>query len=521
VRRRRDASGHRDPRPHRRRVGRTLRSRLTLSLVAVLLAACALTGLATALSLRSYLLGRLDAQLAGAGGRFSLGLEHPQLDGAQDGDLQRAGGTDGAATNAGPGQSVGTVGVRLLHGQVAQAAVVSASGQNRAIVLPAADVAALRALPVGRGARSAHLTHLGEYRLEAVAGRDGDVQITGLPLHEVDETVARLLSVEGALFALAVAGSGAVTAVVVGRTLRPLRRVADTARHVSQLPLTDPDTPLPAGIAPAHPTTEVDQVSVAFDRMLDHVRRALAARDLTEQRLRRFVADASHELRTPLATIRAHAEYAARTGGPLPETTATALARIDAAAIRMAALVDDLLLLARLDAGRPLARARVDLTQLVVEAVSDARTTGPDHRWRLDLPEDPVEVTGDGERLNQVVANLLSNARHHTPAATTVTTTVRRTASGVSVEVGDDGPGIAAELLLSLFDRFTRGDASRTAGHGSTGLGLAIAESIAHAHHGTLGVDSRPGHTAFRLQLPSELPAVAAGADVEAVAVAS
>ncbi len=482
-----------------RRSLRTLRTRLTITLVAVLLAVCAVTGVTTALTLRGYLIGRLDAQLAAAGGRFSLSLEHGRPATARtDGD--------GDSDSAVPGQSVGTLGVRLLGARVAQSALVDGDGENRVPVLTAADVAALVALPAGGRARSVHLDTVGDYRLEAVAGRDGDTQITGLPLHEVDETVTRLVTVEGSLFALAILVSAAVTAVLVGRTLRPLRRVADTALHVSGLPLTDRGTALPAGIAPPDPTTEVDQVSVAFDRMLDHVRRALTARDLTEARLRRFVADAGHELRTPLATIRAHAEYAARSGDRLPAATTTSLERIDTAATRMAALVDDLLLLARLDSGRPLTHDTVDLTQLVIEAVADAHTTAPDHHWRLELPDEPVETIGDADRLHQVLTNLLANARTHTPPGTTVTTTVTPTPTGAEVTVADDGPGIAPDLITGLFDRFTRGDPSRSGGHGSSGLGLAIAQGITAAHHGTLTVESRPGRTCFRLDLPAVGP---------------
>ena len=248
----------------------------------------------------------------------------------------------------------------------------------------------------------------------------------------------------------------------------------------------------------------MDQVSVAFDHMLEHVRSALAARDATEARLRQFVADASHELRTPLATIRAHAEYAGIADGPPSAPVSEALGRIAVATDRMGTLVSDLLLLARLDAGRPLAREPVDLTRLVLDAVSDARAAGPGHRWRLNLPEDVVTVPGDAERLHQVLANLLTNARTHTPPGTTVTTTLTPGPAAVEVTVQDDGPGIPAELLEDLFDRFTRGDASRARAHGSTGLGLAIAHGIAVAHDGTLTVTSAPDRgVAFRLRLPA------------------
>ena len=238
--------------------------------------------------------------------------------------------------------------------------------------------------------------------------------------------------------------------------------------------------------------------------MLEHVRTALQERDVTERRLRRFIADASHELRTPLATIRANAEYALRAdAGNATEAEAEALTRITAATERMANLVNDLLLLARLDAGRPLESQPVDLTRLVLDAVTDARTAATDHQWRLELPEEIVTVTGDSERLHQVLANLLRNAHAHTPLGTTVTTRLICHADSVEVSVGDNGPGIPVESQPDLFDRFTRGDSSRSRAHGSTGLGLAIARGIATAHGGTLTLDPDHGAGAsFRLHLP-------------------
>ena len=471
-------------RPHR-----TLRGRLTAGLAVILLAACAVLGAATALFLRSFLLGQLDSQLAAAGGRFSVSLER---------------GGDGDGDEAVPGQSVGTIGIRLLGGKVTQAAQVGEDGTNRPLAFTPADTARLVALRPGGHASGADLS-IGDFRLLAVAGRDGDVQVTGLPLHPVKETLARLAVIEATLFGVIVLAGGTATAVVVRRTLQPLERVSATALQVSQLPLTAADTVLPDSIGPADPTSEIDRVSVAFDHMLEHVRSALAARDTTEDRLRRFVADASHELRTPLATIRAHAEYAGIADGAPSSSVAEALGRITAATDRMGTLVADLLLLARLDAGRPLAREAVDLTRLVLDAVVDARVAGPDHRWRLDLPEDAITVTGDGERLHQVLANLLTNARTHTPAGTTVTTTLVPGPGAVEVTVRDDGPGIPAPLRADLFDRLTRGDASRGRERGSTGLGLAIAHGIATAHDGTLTVTGTAGDgAAFHLRLPAD-----------------
>ena len=236
--------------------------------------------------------------------------------------------------------------------------------------------------------------------------------------------------------------------------------------------------------------------------MLGHVESALARRAASEARLRRFAADASHELRTPLAAIRGYAELARRHPGPVPDDVSHALARVEAESARMSVLVDELLLLARLDAGRPLASKPVDLTRLTIDATSDARVAGPGHRWVLELPEEPVLVRGDEPRLHQVIANLLSNAGAHTPPATTVTVQLA-TPDGKHVElsVTDDGPGIPAVLQPDLFDRFVRGNSTRSPACGGTGLGLAIVDAVVAAHQGGVKLTSRPGRTRFTITL--------------------
>jgi two-component system OmpR family sensor kinase len=239
--------------------------------------------------------------------------------------------------------------------------------------------------------------------------------------------------------------------------------------------------------------------------MLDHVGAALEARQDSETRLRQFVADASHELRTPLAAIRGYAELSRR--GELPADAEYALVRISAQSERMTTLVEDLLLLARLDAGRPLERREVDLTRLVVDAVSDAHAAGPGHRWQIALPEEPVTVPGDASRLAQVLANLLANARAHTPPGTAVTVALALEADGARLDVVDDGPGIPPELVPHVFERFARGSTSRSRANGSSGLGLAIVHAVVAAHGGSVSVSSVPGRTAFTVHLPSVPPA--------------
>lgn len=251
------------------------------------------------------------------------------------------------------------------------------------------------------------------------------------------------------------------------------------------------------------PHTEVGRVGSALNRLLDHVHGALHARQQSETRVRQFVADASHELRTPLASIRGYAELTRRGREQVGPDTRHALGRIESEAGRMTLLVEDLLLLARLDAGRPLEFGPTDLVPLVVDTVSDARAAGLDHTWRLDLPEEPALVSADPARLQQVLVNLLGNARSHTPPGTTVTARVRRDGPWLCVDVADNGPGIPAELLPRVFERFARGDSARSRATGSTGLGLAIVQAVTTAHGGGVTVDSAPGRTAFTVYLPA------------------
>jgi two-component system, OmpR family, sensor kinase len=283
---------------------------------------------------------------------------------------------------------------------------------------------------------------------------------------------------------------------VVRRQLAPLREVAATAHRVAELPLASGDIQI-AERVPVRLTdegTEVGQVGSALNTMLDHVEASLATRHRSEQQVRQFVADASHELRTPLATIAGYTELARHR----PETSGTALAKVETESARMTALVEDLLLLARLDAGRPLDRSQVDLSRLLLEAVDDARVVDRERSWRLALPDEPITVTGDAARLHQVVTNLLTNARKYTPAGSTITVT--GTPRGFTVH--DDGPGFPADLAPRAFERFVRGDAARTRA-GGAGLGLSLVRAIVEAHGGTVALASSPGDTTITVGLPA------------------
>ena len=487
----------RTSRPHKRRRwtglrGRSLRFQIVAVLVVLLTVSFVVVAAVTAIELRTFLLQRLDQQLTAAGSRFSVSLEH-----ANDHDADN---TD--QLNATQGQAAGTLGARVLNGQVTAIALIAHDNDDQS--LSARDRQVVASLQPSSNPRTVEFPDLGEYRVLVTTGDDGDVLITGLPEHPVDETITRLLLIELAVFAAALLLTSTATSLSVRWSLRPLHRVAATALEVSNLPLSAGTVTLPERVAINTPQTEAGQVADAFNHMLEHVESALHDRNASEDNLRHFAADASHELRTPVAVVRSHAEYAQRVGGDLPEPVSEALSRIATEADRMGHLVDDLLLLARLDAGRPLEHSKVDLTRIVLEAVGDARMISTDHAWRLDLPDEEVTVDGDAHALQQVVANLLTNARTHTPPGTTVTASLSETDSGEAViAVNDNGPGIPADIRPRIFNRFVRAELSRARPDG-TGLGLAIVSAIVNAHGGRVEVASEPGQTTFTVHLPVE-----------------
>ena len=482
-------------RPARWLATRSLRGQLITGLVALLALACAGVGLVSYIVISHTLLNQLDYQLQAAGGRYASCIEEKH----HEGPLPPTG---AAPTNCNktPGLNAGTFGARVKDGEVTDQGIID--GQSH---LSAADQATLVTMPPDGRYYTMNLESLhGEYRLTAIKGLDGDVLITGLPLSPMETTLHKVELAELAAFLAALVLAGFIGTGFVRLSLRPLRRVAATATRVTQLPLASGEVTLPERVPDANPRTEVGQVAVAFNRMLGHVESALARRAASEARLRRFAADASHELRTPLAAIRGYAELALRNPDADRADIDHALQRVESESERMSVLVDELLLLAQLDAGRPLAQEPVDLTRLAIDATSDARVAASDHRWLLELPDEPVMVRGDEHRLHQVLANLMSNAARHTPKGTTVTVALaERTAPGtVELSVTDDGPGIPPELQPTLFERFVRGDSSRSRAAGSTGLGLAIVDAVTTAHGGSIEVNSKPGRTRFAITLP-------------------
>ena len=473
--------------------GRTLSTRLVFGVTALFLAACAGVAVITAIELHTFLIDRLDSQLP-QNQSLSQSLESQRLGEGENGPVQNPEGP-----KAPGGTLIGTLGAWIYQGKL----VAAAEERNPVPVLISPSPEAMKmmlALPPDGRPYSRDLPGLGDYRLIAVRGRNSDVHITGLPLADVNLTVAHLELIEAIVFGVAVVLAALAALGVVRLSLRPLRRVTVTANRVAALPLESGDVEVPHRVPAIDARTEVGQLGAAFNRMLGHVEGALAARQESESRLRQFVADASHELRTPLAGIRSYAELARRS----PEEADAAVTRVEQESVRMGRLVDDLLLLARLDSGIPVAHAEVDLTRLALEVTNDARVAGPDHRWALELPGEPVMVVGDGHRLHQVLANLLANARIHTPPGTSVVVRLTPPAAGeVSLSVTDDGPGIPAKLQADVFERFVRGDRARSPREGSTGLGLAIAKAVATAHGGRLELSSQPGRTCFDLRLPA------------------
>jgi two-component system OmpR family sensor kinase len=336
------------------------------------------------------------------------------------------------------------------------------------------------------------------WRLRVARVPSGDTVIVGLPLTDVAANLHYLKWIE-----FAVSGGVLVVAVIAGMWLvrvglHPLSAIEDTAEEIAAGDLT-------RRVPEASPGTEVGRLARALNGMLTQIERAFAERQASEDRLRRFVADASHELRTPLTSIRGYSELFRRGAGHRPEDLAKTMARIEAEATRMGVLVDDLLLLARLDQGRPLERQPVDLTAIARQAVDSAGMIDQGHPLVLQTDE-PVWVLGDRARLRQVMDNLLANVRTHTPPGTPAT--VRVSAEDQArIEVTDQGPGMAADKAHRVFERFYRADPSRARDRGGSGLGLAIVQSIAAAHGGSVDVRTGLGEGAtFAVELPLTPP---------------
>jgi two-component system OmpR family sensor kinase len=338
-----------------------------------------------------------------------------------------------------------------------------------------------------------------DWRVMTVRGKDSDRVVIALSLAEQENTVTQLLLIEVAAGLLIVVLVAAVGRAVVRLGLLPLTRMERTATERAagnvELRVTDSD-----------PHTETGQLGRALNTMLTQLEVALRDRESSQERLRRFVADASHELRTPLTTIRGFAELYRHGEASRDPAVERVLRRIEDEAARMGVMVDDLLLLARLDREPALDLSEVDVCALVEDVAHDALARHPERSVAADMPRHRPRVLADGHRLHQVVANLVGNALVHSPPGADVRVRVRYLIDTVAIEVHDDGPGVPAEHLPFLFDRFYRADPARPTG--GTGLGLAISAALVEAHDGRLTVTSEPGHgTTFHVVVPVAGPA--------------
>jgi two-component system, OmpR family, sensor kinase len=480
----------------------SLRTRLLLGLLTLAIVGLLVADVVTYASLSAFLTDRVDQELVQSRDSLFHAL---------------------GSSGAGPGQPGGGPGNAPPGGPVAvppgtYAALIDPNGTILQQVTfgfssaePAVQLKLPQPLPLPKGGTPAPFTVAGEggagmYRVAIQAPDPNDPAVThgtflvaAIPLQDVASTLSRLLVVEvgvGAAVLMLLAGVGS-WAVRFG--LRPLDAMAETAGAIAA-------GELQRRVSPATQRTEVGRLGLALNAMLTQIEQAFAARTASEERLRRFIADASHELRTPLSSIRGYAELFRRGAGSRPEDLVMAMQRIEDEAARMGRLVDDLLLLARLDEGRPLERGPVDLSTLAHDAATDARVTDP-RRTIGCILDDEVIVIGDDYRLRQVVGNLVRNALIHTPAGTPLEIRVTSEEGDGVLTVIDHGPGIAPDRVEKIFERFYRADPGSGRDHGGSGLGLSIVAAVVAAHAGAVRLSTTPGGGAtFTVRLPLFAP---------------
>ncbi|MFC4498268.1 MULTISPECIES: sensor histidine kinase [Streptomyces] len=353
--------------------------------------------------------------------------------------------------------------------------------------------------------RTDHLSGEGAYRLRACEVEPGVVLVSGAPMDDIENTVTRLITVQVVAFGLALLALVVFGRAMLRRGLKPLSDMAHTAHGITSHDLTESASRLPLRADRPGGGPEVEELRTAFNTMLEHIDDSLAVRAKAEQRLRRFVADASHELRTPLMSVRGYADLFQYAAANAPEERDKHLARLRAEAARMGVLLDDLLLLARLDAAEveaPLRMEAADLVELAGQAADAFRASHPGHPLTVTPGPAAVPLRMDPHRIRQVLDNLLTNAAVHTPPGTPVSVEVAVSASTALVRVADRGPGIPPGDRDRVFDRFYRIDKARSRDRGGSGLGLSVARSLARAHGGTLRLGEGPGATEFTLTLP-------------------
>jgi two-component system, OmpR family, sensor kinase len=475
----------------------TLRTRLLLALVALTAVGLAIAGLITYRQQQTFLLQRVDEQLASAQqpmyrqiiNEVGFGTTCTQGD-------RRGFGLQGLPYGA-FGELLDTSGAVVnCPLQVRELTRAAPAPPNLPSVIAVSTTHYFGAHAPNGG------TH---YRVLAARINSGPGDVSGVlvvafTLTDVDQTLHHLLFVELLVAAAVLFAIALMSWWVVRTELRPLQEMGSTAGAIAAGDLS-------RRVEPADEHSEVGRLGLALNSMLGQIEVAFAERTASEARLRRFVADAGHELRTPLTSIRGYAELFRRGANTRPDDLAKTMIRIEEAAARMGVLVEDLLLLARLDQGRPLEREAVDLSRLAGAAVDDVRAISPE-RTVTFTSTGPVVVTGDEFRLRQVVANLLENARTHTPANAPIEVRVSAVDAYALIEIQDQGPGMTSEEAAHAFERFWRADPSRARTSGGAGLGLSIVAAITQAHGGRAEVQTAPGAGAtFRIWLPRSGPA--------------
>ena len=481
----------------------SLRRRVLLGclLVAAVLLA---TDTVLASTFRSFLLGRVDQQVIQAAdplvhGRFPGRFGGPRLPTGATSTTSPATGSGSPSTGEQRVYTEYYIGLAAADGTVSRLGPGLRENDQSQPLLSAA-VLATRLSPSPDDLRPftvASSTGGGKWRVVVVkrTGTEDGTLVFGARLNDMDATLGRMVAVEGVATALVLAALAAMALWVLRLGVRPLAHMAETAGHIAAGDLSQ-------RVEHADERTEAGQLGAALNVMLQQIEEAFDERAATEERLRRFVADASHELRTPLTSIRGYAELWRAGGLRDAGEVGEAMRRMEQEARRMGLLVDDLLLLARLDQGRPLETAPLALDRLVDDAVRDARAVEPERP--IDLTAEPVTVLGDDHRLRQVVGNLLTNARLHTPPGTPVHVSLKAAGDRVRLEVADEGPGLTPDVAARVFERFYRGDPARTRARGGSGLGLSIVAAVAEAHGGRVSVDTAPGQGArFVVELPT------------------
>lgn len=468
----------------------TLRARLLIILTVLVAIALTVAGIATYNALSDNLYDRVDQQLRATQERPLLSLGALQGGGDEETgpplpfsiyfEVRDANGT--------------TQGARAIGSYIPELpAVIEADPQGTFFTVDSTYRPGTRAAIEGVAIDTGDP---GRFRVLATATGDGELFITGLPLGDVEQTLGRLVRIEVLVALLVLAGLGITSWVLVRRELRPLDEMTATAAVIAGGDYSQ-------RVEHSDDTTEVGRLGTALNKMMGNIQEAFDARAASEERMRRFLADASHELRTPLTSIRGYSELFRRGADERPEDLAIAMRRIEGEAERMGVLVEDLLLLAHLDQTRAEPADVVDIVALTEDACSDARAVAPD-RDITCTTEGHVDVLGDGDRLHQALANLLSNAIRHTPEGTPIAVEVVREEDRVVLTVADEGPGLDPETLEHAFERFWRGDPARTRAAGGVGLGLAITAAIARSHGGGVSARNRSGSgAAFTITLPA------------------